>query len=206
MFDHFDHRSIPLVCAIAWMVAAIAMLACTDAASSGTPSTSSSCAFQMGGAFTEPNTLLAKCISLNYQDATDVDDAGTVSPAGWILVIDGTAPDGSQILVNINVGATPASGDYSSETLVNWYASVDNRLDSGMEAVEAAAFGGWSAQCVYIAGTSWVPSGSFVLHLDSVTTTGTPSAHGTLSLVTYAHAPAEGNCGSNETENVAVDF
>jgi hypothetical protein len=161
----------------------------------------------MGGAFNEPSTTVPNCVTLAYQAATtDIDASGNASAAGWVLTIDGTAPDGSQILVNINVGATPASGDYSSDTSEDWFASIDNRLDSGAEALEAGAYGGWSSQCVYIAGAGWVPSGSFALHLDSITTTGNTSAHGMLSLVTYAHAPTAGNCGPSETENVAIGF
>lgn len=90
----------------------------------------------------------------------------------------------SQMLeVSIAIGDSPSVGRLSSETISTWSANVD-------------------AHCTYRAGNTVVPTGNFVLTLDSV-----DPLHGTLAVTQYLLMyPGIPYCGDGDTELVTLTF
>jgi hypothetical protein len=97
---------------------------------------------------------------------------------------------GSPIAVAIELGAAPATGTYSSETIAHW------RL-------VAARSVGVDGACVYSAGDEVTPHGSFTLVLTSIDAS---AAHGTLDAILWVHALDSTDCGAGDTETVHVSF
>jgi hypothetical protein len=93
--------------------------------------------------------------------------------------------------VSVDLGPSPATGQFSSETATAWSAVIGSASD-----------------CLYSAAADAVPTGSFTLDLTSVDGLdgAAPSAHGNLKIVQYVHAPAGVDCGEGDVENVSVSF
>jgi hypothetical protein len=99
--------------------------------------------------------------------------------------------------INIDLGAQPAAGVYSSETTAVWSAL----------AIETAPVNG---ACVFTAGSSSVPAGSFELGLAAIDL-GASTAHGQLSLLMFVlprttEQGVQTDCGAGTTESVTITF
>jgi hypothetical protein len=111
----------------------------------------------------------------------------------WLLSMAVSSPKVPEVDVAIDFPSAPATGSVSSDTVANW-SVVEN---TGADA------------CSLGAGSASVPTGSFTLSIQSITTAdgGTlETMHGTLDLVLYVHAPAMFNCGPQNVENIEVRF
>ena len=103
----------------------------------------------------------------------------------------------ANIGINIDLGAQPTAGTYSSETTAIWSAL----------AIETTPVNG---ACIFTAGASSVPAGSFDLGLDAVDLAAGTS-HGQLSLLMFVlprttEQGMQTDCGAGTTESVAITF
>lgn len=103
----------------------------------------------------------------------------------------------ANIGINIDLGAQPSAGAYSSETTGIWSAL----------AIETAPVNG---ACIFTAGSSSVPAGSFELRLDALDLAA-GTAHGQLSLLMFVlprttEQGMQTDCGAGTTESVAIAF
>lgn len=90
--------------------------------------------------------------------------------------------------ISIDFGATPVPGTYTTQTVAGW-ASL---------ATEEVSLTG---ECLFSAGNTAVPNGSFTLALDGVSP---PS--GQLTIVHYVLALPMTTCGAGDTETVDIHF
>src|ERR1700690_3131355 len=88
--------------------------------------------------------------------------------------------------IAIDLGPSPSTGTYSSETVGAWSPSASAKVGN--------------AQCVYAAGNAAVPSGSFSLTLDDL------APHGKLDMGVYVLMPPFTSCGPQMTETIALRF
>jgi hypothetical protein len=103
----------------------------------------------------------------------------------------------ANIGINIDLGAQPTAGVYSSETTPIWSAL----------AIETAPVNG---ACIFTAGASSVPAGSFELGLDALDLAA-GTAHGQLALLMFVlprttEQGMQTDCGAGTTESVAITF
>jgi hypothetical protein len=96
------------------------------------------------------------------------------------------------VAIAIGVGPTPAAGDYSSETVQAW----------SVYSYEQDTNGG-GGTCLYSAGGSATPTGSFTMTLTSVDTA---TVHGTLSIIAWVLVFPGTSCGTVDNETIALDF
>jgi hypothetical protein len=134
------------------------------------------CTASFSGNFTELVSSTQACPKLQKAGASTV------------LTFDVTAPIAvTRLAVVLDLGANPAPGRYApQDTTGTWWAA--STRDPG---------------CVYSAGATAVPSGAFVLVLDSVDA---KAPHGTLSLLQGVHALDTFGCGDGDVERVELDF
>ena len=112
------------------------------------------------------------------------------------LALSGSGLD-APFAVSIDLGPSPSSGTYSSETAIDW---------SAIGSRSAAAIGSAAAgECVYIAGALGVPPGSFTLGLASIDPTA-GAAHGELRIIGYVQAQEGVDCGSGDNEIIDAQF
>ena len=91
------------------------------------------------------------------------------------------------LTVSIDLGASPSPGAYSPGNVGAWDArGVTTIAQQGA--------------CVYAAGNTVVPTGSFMLVLDTL------DPHGSLALTQYVLGFPSTDCGTNDTEHVAISF
>ncbi len=83
-------------------------------------------------------------------------------------------------------------GEYSSETIQDW----------SVAAYEKDQAGGGGA-CLYSAGGSATPTGSFMLGLTAIDGA---TAHGTLAVLAYVLVFPGASCGTGDNESIAVTF
>jgi hypothetical protein len=95
---------------------------------------------------------------------------------------------GGQVGVELDLGDAATTGRYSEQTVFSWHA------------VEAKSLG--DGACIFSAGDSVTPHGSFTLQVDATE----PDPHGVLDVVQYVHAVDGTDCGPADVENVHVDF
>jgi hypothetical protein len=93
------------------------------------------------------------------------------------------------VAASFGLGASPAPGTYSSDSVTTWTAR-------GVQTIGTGA-------CVYNAGATAVPQGNFAMILDAVDAA---SAHGSLSLTLWVLAYPGTDCGVDDTEQVQVRF
>jgi len=93
--------------------------------------------------------------------------------------------------ISIDLDAAPTIGNYSSETVRTWSAQATLRHGSDV--------------CIYLAGSSAVPPGSFTMAISEVDDA-RHTAHGTLVVQQNVLAGAETSCGAGTTEQVTVEF
>jgi hypothetical protein len=146
------------------------------------------CSVRLSGNVTETETEAASlpaCSTLRA--ATGGGGAGET-----VLELQVSSTKLAGLTVSVALGASPSPGRYSSETVSDWSAEG---LSAG------------NSDCAYSAGSAAVPTGSFALDLTSVTRAGPGgSAHGTIALQTYVHAPPATDCGAGDVETVQIDF
>ena len=152
-------------------------------ASSGT-----ACQLQYSGNYTGSVNDPAGCASIAPATAAS---AGT-----WVLTVNShhATEGGVDLGLVVNLGAIPATGAYTSETIGGWQL-VGTTLQT----------------CRYSAGTLSVPSGNLTLNLSSVPApvSAAPAsgvAHGTLHVEQFVQAPSGVNCGPGDTESVDLAF
>jgi hypothetical protein len=147
-------------------------------------------------------TTTTTCTAYFSGDVSDTVDAPQCATygfdpdaGGWTLTIAVQSSVVGDLQIAIDLGAMPITGVVSSDTISSWNAITTVGADA----------------CAFGAGSTAVPSGSFTLAIQSVTTDDAAAdagavAHGTLDLVTYVHAPPAFNCGPENVENVEVRF
>jgi hypothetical protein len=120
----------------------------------------------------------------NYSEQSHgADDCALLAADGTLALHVPVATLNSKLEISIALGATPTIGKLSSETVSTWSATIDSR-------------------CVYAAGASSVPMGSFELTLDSV-----DPIHGTLAITQYLQMfPGTPYCGPDDNELVTLTF
>ena len=94
------------------------------------------------------------------------------------------------LVLAIDLGTSPSRGAYSPAIVQMWSAVATSSVNSA---------------CVYSAGTSAVPSGTFTLMLDAIDIEAR-IAHGVLTLNSYVHAFVMTDCGPSPTEAVTIRF
>jgi hypothetical protein len=62
-----------------------------------------------------------------------------------------------------------------------------------------------ASSCFFQAGSTSVPAGSFTLDLTSFDAS-TSTAHGTLTIVAYVHAPPTTACSYGDLETITIHF
>ncbi len=158
---------------------AILLLSCA-AGCGDNAAASSPCTATFAGGFTDTVRGPAACASLAAQ-AGSADQLLDFAIDSRVL--------GAQVIVSIDLGAAPATGEYSSETIGTWHA------------VEARSI--LDGACFYTAGDAITPQGSFMLTLDALDAA---TAHGVLDIVQYVHAVDGTDCGPSDTETIDVAF
>jgi hypothetical protein len=157
---------------------AAACAACGDDA--GAVDAGAGCAANFTGAYADYASSPATCAMLSTDSASG-DQLLEFSIDSHTL--------GAEVMIEIDLGAAPATGPYTSETLGTWHAvEADSRADGG---------------CVYSAGSEVVPNGNFALTLTALDTA---TAHGTLDVLQYVHALEGTDCGANDNESIHVAF
>jgi hypothetical protein len=147
----------------------------------GCSSSSDGCTARFSGAVAETGTVTSGCGTLSQAA-----DGGASGDS--LLTLNAMSAHIGALAVSIDLGATPAVGTLSSETVMNWSATG---VASG------------TAACGYEGGNEAVPTGSFTLTITDATTT---VAHGTLDMTLYVHAPPATDCGASETEDAHFTF
>lgn len=95
----------------------------------------------------------------------------------------------AQLDIAIDLGAAPAPGTYTSESLATpWSADALHEFEM--------------TSCLYHAGAASVPPGTFRLALDTID----PRAHGTLDLMLYVLGRPYTYCGETNIERVMINF
>ena len=129
------------------------------------------CAATFTGNFSEMSSAPANCPALG---------SATLTAAIPIATFPGTLD------VSIDLPAA-MPGSYSSETIASWSASaVEHQTDGG---------------CVFRAGNSATPEGSFTLQLDGVA-----PLHGSLALSLAVLTEVGSSCGSDDVESITLAF
>jgi hypothetical protein len=172
------------------IIAALSLLQCTgcdhgtgaisDAGSRDTamPDAIAVCTAQFAGDFAESATA-GSCATIT------IDGSGETMLA---LAIP-SATLAPEVAASFDLGASPAPGAYSSDSVTTWSAR-------GVQTIGTGA-------CVYNAGTTAVPQGNFAMTLDAVDAS---SAHGSLSLALWVLAYPGTDCGADNIEQVQVAF
>ncbi len=135
------------------------------------------CVATFAGNFAETVELAPGCATAST--------AGTIAlalPSTVLATVDAIA---------IDLGAAPAIGNYSSATVHAWSARATVQHGSDV--------------CIYLAGSSAVPAGSFMMAISAVDPA-RHTVHGTLAVEQNVLAGAETNCGADSVEQVTVEF
>ncbi len=159
----------------------LVLAGCGDNLSGSTRDAAVACAATFSGNFAETATA-DSCAML--VGPTTTDDATL-----QLAVPTTTLPP--SVMVTIDLGASPSLGTYSPETVASWVARGVQHVGNGV--------------CVYNAGSSAVPTGSFELRLDALDAA-SGSAHGELALVLTVLGYPETDCGEVDTEQIDLRF
>ena len=123
----------------------------------------------------------------NYSETATVPGCAMLSDQMLELAIPSTTI-GTSYAMSVDLGASAAPGTYTSQTLASWSSL----------ATEVTSITG---ECLFSAGSTAVPTGSFTLSLDSLV-----PLHGELTIVHYVLALPATDCGAGDTETVDVRF
>jgi len=157
--------------------AALALAGCGNGSPSQPDAATAGCTVEFTGDVAD-EAHPASCATLSQGDAGD-----------WTLTIDTSTPAIARVHATVDVGSAPAPGTITNETAAAWdLVALSN-----------------TSSCTYQAGSDGVPNGSFTLALTSVDTA-SGSAHGTLDVVAYVHAPPTTDCGFDDVENISIQF
>jgi hypothetical protein len=169
-----------------WPVLAVAFLLSGCQKSGG----SSACLLQYSGNYAGAVSEAAGCAT--------VAPATTASAGTWVLAFNSThaVTGGVDLGLVINLGAFPATGLYTSETIGGWQA-VGSTLQT----------------CRYSGGTMSIPGGNMTLNLASIpppsgpgASPGSGVAHGTVHVEQFVQAPSGVNCGPGDIESFDLAF
>jgi hypothetical protein len=179
-----------------WLLV-IALAACGDNEVPGRPDAAprpdsapaGACAATLTGNVTEASRADALCPRLL--------PAATMGHTMIRFVVASTAM-GTSIGINIDLGAQPATGAYSSETTAIWSALAIETTP----AVDGA--------CIFTAGAMSVPAGNFQLRIDAIDLVA-GTVHGELSLLMFVlprttEQGVQTDCGAGTTESLVVTF
>lgn len=149
----------------------VAVAACGDNVHPLDPRLTGECVATFAGNFDEQTIDAANCPMIEGGGATSVSlRFAIVSPTlGGVMGI------------VIDLGIAPPRGRYTSTGAGPWN-----------------ALGLRANGCVYSAGDTAVPPGSYVLDFDG--------AHGTLAIQQHVLAIQDGDCGAGDNESIAIDF
>jgi hypothetical protein len=151
----------------------VLLAACGDNITVASDATDSTCIAAFTGNFVETSASQANCPQYTTSIEIQIASATLGAPLG------------------IRISATPATGEFSSETVMDWSAL----------AIENVSGGG---ACVFTAGATSVPAGDFTLSLDD-------GLHGTFALTMFVlprvtDQGIETDCGAGTTEQLALTF
>jgi hypothetical protein len=160
-------------------------LAALGAGDAGCSSAATGCTVAFSGDVTESGSVAPGCGALTH----DVDGG---APGSYTLELTASSASVATLQVSLDLGPAPAAGVVSSDTVTSW---------------SALGLGSGNGNCGYTAGNEAVPTGSFTLTLTDVS--GAPAsrtAHGSLDMTLYVHAPPATDCGPGPTEDVRFTF
>lgn len=123
----------------------------------------------------------------NFALQTTADSCAMLASGSLQLTIP-AMPLRDPLNASFDLGASPSPGAYSPDSVGSWTARGVQQVGNGV--------------CVYNAGATAVPTGSFTLQLDAVD----PAAHGSLQLVMYVLAYPGTTCGTADTEQLDLQF
>lgn len=172
---------------LALATASLTLLAASACSQSSPHAALQACTAQFSGNITDSATLPAGCGTLSSRP-----DAG--ADGECVLNFQASSNQVAAIQIAITLDSSPSPGTISSETAADWSAVG---LSSG------------SSNCGFSAGNNAVPTGSFTLTLSSVDAAegdGNGTAHGTLDLTMYVHAPPAVDCGAGDIEDAEFVF
>jgi hypothetical protein len=112
------------------------------------------------------------------------DDAG-----GYTLSIDTSTSQIARVQMSIALGSAPTPGQSTNESVTDWSAIA-------LESANA---------CFFQAGATSVPNGSFTLDLTAFDAKAS-TAHGTLTITAYVHAPPTTDCSYDDLETITIHF
>jgi hypothetical protein len=157
--------------------AVLALAACGGSSHPpGADAPAGSCHVDLSGNFTESSDSTDACPTLAPDDTGHQVLAATVASTTL-----GTSFD-----ISVDLGPMPATGLYSSETVATWNALAIQERGQG--------------ECIFQAGATAVPTGSFTLTLDDA------APHGTLRILNYVLALLGTNCGAGDIETLELRF
>lgn len=136
----------------------------------------SACGVDLSGNFAESSSSTDACPTLTPDETGHQMLAATIASTTLATSFD----------ITIDLGPTPATGLYSSETVSAWNALAIEEKGTG--------------ECIFQAGATAVPTGSFTLTLDD------SAPHGTLVIINYVLALLGTNCGPGDTETLELQF
>jgi hypothetical protein len=135
------------------------------------------CQVDLSGNFTESSDSINACPTVGTDETGHHPLQATIASSTL-----GTSFD-----ITVDLGPTPAVGLYSSETVATWNALAIQEKGQG--------------ECIFQAGATAVPTGSFTLTLDDAS-----ALHGTLRILLYVLALLGTNCGPGDTEMLELRF
>jgi hypothetical protein len=164
-------------------VGLLALAGCGDNFPVTDPVLTGECIVTMTGNFAETSTAAANCATVEPPPAVG-HTVLTFAPSSSVL--------GGTIGITLDLGTAPTPGRYSSIT------ASTRALPWSAFAIRPVGDGG----CVYSAGDTAVPPGSYTLALDQLDTI----AHGTLEIVQHVLAIQDTDCGDASTETITIEF
>ena len=140
------------------------------------------CVAHFSGNFAETSTSAACAMIASGSDSPPQTSLTLAIPSTTL---------GEPLAVTIDLGSAPAPGDYAPESVPSWSARAF--VNVGMGA------------CVYLAGNTAIPQGSFALSLAEVDAKA-GTAHGSLVLDQSVLAFPGTDCGAVDTERTDLTF
>lgn len=140
-------------------------------------------------------TFTGNFAEISSSDRCAVGVLGAVIPGHTTLEL--TIPStslGASLTAQIDLGVSPSLGPYSSRTVATWNARGVQTVGNGV--------------CLYSAGATAVPPGTFELALDAIEPIDatTRTVHGSFKITMFVLAFPSTECGERDTEMVEVGF
>jgi hypothetical protein len=159
---------------------AAALAACGDNVALPDAAIAPACAARFTGNFSESSSSDTPCASLAPKESD-----WSLSFGVPVEALDST------LAISIDLGAAPAIGTRSSADTAAWNARAVHVIGD--------------SACIYAAGATAIPSGSFTLALDTIDL-GARRAHGSLALTLYVLTEPGVACGDPDTEALELAF